>query len=283
MCHDPSSRPPVFGPPSVAVASAAPLTLTADDGTHIGAFHAVPALPIEAQDTSVLMLPDNRGLSGFYEDLCVRLAEQGHPALAVDYFGRTDGSAPRSRSADFPFMEHLLQLTRDSLFQDIRAGIAALRTAPAVSVATLGFCFGGRQAFLTADPAFGVSAAIGFYGFPGELFGAPGPTQLAAGFTAPVLGLFGGADTGITADHVAAFDAALGAVEHEIVTYPGMPHSFFDIPGEHTDPDTGAAAHAEACADAWRRVLRRLSPSRAAARTAPPGPGRARRSSRTGY
>ena len=45
-----------------------------------------------------------------------------------------------------------------------------------------------------------------------------------------MLGLFGGADQGITADAVAAFDAALGAagVDHRIVTYPGAPHSFFD-------------------------------------------------------
>ena len=45
-----------------------------------------------------------------------------------------------------------------------------------------------------------------------------------------MLGLFGGADQGITSDQVAAFDAALGAagVEHRIVTYPNAPHSFFD-------------------------------------------------------
>jgi carboxymethylenebutenolidase len=247
MCHDPASRPPVFGPATTDVSSAAPLTLTSADGTRIGAFRALPS---EVSGTSVLVLPDNRGLSGFYEQLCVRLAEQGHPALAIDYFGRTDGADPRSRAAEFPFMEHLFQLSRETLFADIRARIEALRTDPDAAVATLGFCFGGRQAFLTADAAFGVSAAIGFYGFPGELFGAAGPTQLAGGFAAPVLGLFGGADGGISAEQVAEFDTALGALEHEIVTYPGMPHSFFDIPD--ADPD---GARSAACADAWRRVL----------------------------
>jgi carboxymethylenebutenolidase len=247
MCHDPASHPPTFGTPGVAVASAVPLVLTSEDGTRVGAFRATPA---EVRGASVLVLPDNRGLSAFYEELCVRLAEQGHPALAIDYFGRGDGAEPRSRDAGFPFMEHLFRLTRETLFADIRAGIAALRVEPGTAVAALGFCFGGRQAFLTADPGFGVRAAIGFYGFPDELSGAPGPTQLAAGFTAPVLGLFGGADPGITAGHLAAFDAALGGVRHEIVTYPGMPHSFFDIPGD--DPD---GLRARACADAWRRVL----------------------------
>ena len=42
-----------------------------------------------------------------------------------------------------------------------------------------------------------------------------------------MLGLFAGDDQNITPDQVAAFDAAL-PVEHEIHTYEGAPHSFFD-------------------------------------------------------
>jgi carboxymethylenebutenolidase len=64
----------------------------------------------------------------------------------------------------------------------------------------------------------------------------------------PVLGLFGGADEGIPAEAIASFDTALGAagVEHELVSYPGAPHSFFD---------RKATDFAEASADAWARVL----------------------------
>lgn len=146
MCHEPTAQPPVFGPASVPVVSAETLVLASVDGARFGAFHAVPARTCGA---SVLVLPDNHGLSRFYEDLCVRLAEQGHPALAIDYFGRTAGVEHRERDGDFPFMEHLFRLTRETLFADIRAGIAALRAEPATQVVTLGFCFGGRQAFLT--------------------------------------------------------------------------------------------------------------------------------------
>jgi carboxymethylenebutenolidase len=65
---------------------------------------------------------------------------------------------------------------------------------------------------------------------------------------APVLGLFGGADQGITAEQVEQFRAALAdaGVQHDIVTYPGAPHSFFDRKYEE---------YAEECEDAWRRVL----------------------------
>ncbi len=64
----------------------------------------------------------------------------------------------------------------------------------------------------------------------------------------PVLGLFGGADQGIPVEQVAALDQALDAsgVEHEIVVYPGAPHSFFD---------RRAQEFADASADAWQRVL----------------------------
>jgi carboxymethylenebutenolidase len=65
---------------------------------------------------------------------------------------------------------------------------------------------------------------------------------------APILGLFGGADEGIPPTEVARFADVLSAagVQHEIVVYPGAPHAFFDI---------AYAEHAEACADAWQRVL----------------------------
>ena len=64
----------------------------------------------------------------------------------------------------------------------------------------------------------------------------------------PVLGLFGGADQGIPASDVQLLKNELGevGVEHEIVIYPGAPHSFFDLK---------QAEFADASADAWTRVL----------------------------
>jgi carboxymethylenebutenolidase len=65
---------------------------------------------------------------------------------------------------------------------------------------------------------------------------------------APILGLMGGADPGIPPAHVEEFEGALkkAGVPHEIVTYPGAPHSFFDRTYDE---------HKDACDDAWRRVL----------------------------
>jgi carboxymethylenebutenolidase len=65
---------------------------------------------------------------------------------------------------------------------------------------------------------------------------------------APVLAMFGGADEHIPPDQVAELDANLdrAGVEHEVITYPGAPHSFFDRKYEE---------FAQESQDAWRRML----------------------------
>ena len=72
---------------------------------------------------------------------------------------------------------------------------------------------------------------------------------------APILALQAGDDQNITAQDNAQFDEALelAGVEHEIVTYDGAPHSFFD---------RKQAEFAEASEDAWRRTLDVPRPAR---------------------
>ncbi|GAA1295119.1 hypothetical protein Psi02_61380 [Planotetraspora silvatica] len=242
MCYESDAVPPVAASP-VAVTTSGHVALPSADGTEVAAFHAEPA---DVSGVGVLVLPDNRGLSGFYEQLSVRLAEHGHPAVAIDYFSRT--SRLDERGTDFPFMDHLGKLTRDGLYDDFTAGADWLRSRGCETVVSLGFCMGGRFAFTTALERFGLAGVIGLYGYPDELFGAAGPTQLAPGFTAPVLGMFGGGDEGISPEAVDAFGHALedAGVAHEFVTYPGAPHGFFELGNEE---------FADASADAWRRIL----------------------------
>jgi carboxymethylenebutenolidase len=72
--------------------------LEAADGNLFNAFVATPAG--QATSTAVLVLPDVRGLFGFYEDLACQFAAHGHRSMAIDYFGRTAGTD--DRTADFP-------------------------------------------------------------------------------------------------------------------------------------------------------------------------------------
>jgi|SRR5579872_7334844 len=242
MCFDLDSLPPV---PVIAGASVShdDLVLEAADGNRFAAFAAAPE---ERASTGVVVLPDVRGLYRFYEELALRFAERGLAAVAFDYFGRTAGAAKREE--EFPYTEHLPQTTPEGIQADVGAAVAYLRGRGAASVFTVGFCFGGRHSWLSAAGGHGLAGAAGFYGMPGERNGQPGPTERAAELAAPILALQAGDDQNITAAHNAAFEAALSAagVEHELIVYPGAPHSFFDRKQEQ---------FADASADAWERVL----------------------------
>jgi carboxymethylenebutenolidase len=246
VCFELDSLPPV---PEIAGAAVSheDITLTASDGTDFAAFAASPGEP---SPVGIVVLPDVRGLYRFYEELALRFAERGFGAVAIDWFGRTAGAA--KRDDDFPSMEHVSQTAPASIQADIAAAAAWLRSPGGGSrerIFTVGFCFGGRQSWLAAASCHGLAGAVGFYGSPGERNGQPGPIQLAAQIAAPLLALQAGDDDHITADDNAAFERALTAagVEHEIVTYDGAPHSFFD---------RRQAQHQAASDDAWARVLR---------------------------
>jgi len=243
MCFELDSTPPIPAIRGAAV-SHEDLVLEAADGNGFAAFAAAPEEPAEV---GVVILPDVRGLYRFYEELALRFAERGIPAVAFDYFGRTAGAA--KRDDDFEYMEHVEQTTPEGVQADVGAAVEYLRSKGARTVFTVGFCFGGRNSWLAAAGHHGLAGAIGFYGRPGEgRDGAPGPAQRASEVEAPILALQAGADQHITAEENAAFDEALKAagVEHEVVTYDGAPHSFFDRKQEN---------FAAASDDAWARVL----------------------------
>jgi carboxymethylenebutenolidase len=246
VCFELDSAPPIQVISGAAVAHR-DLVLESDDGARFAAFAASP----EGDGaTGVVILPDVRGLYRFYEELALRFAERGHHAVAIDYFGRTAGVG--KRDDDFAYREHVAQTQPETIQQDVGAAAAWLRSPDGGScgaVFTVGFCFGGRHSWLAAASGHGLAGAVGFYGRPGEgADGSPGPAQRAGELEAPILGLMGGADQAITAEDVAGFEAALLAagVEHELVTYEGAPHSFFDRKQEE---------FADASDDAWRRVL----------------------------
>ena len=242
MCFDLDSLPPI-----VRIAGAAlshdDLELEAADGNRFAAFEATPDDP---NGIGVVILPDVRGLYRFYEELALRFAERGYDAVAIDYFGRTAGRAKRGDDFDYP--PHVAETTQEGIQADIQAAVERLRPRTR-AIFTVGFCFGGRNSWLAAASGHGLAGAVGFYGNPGDRDdGLPGPTRQAADMEAPILALQAGADQNITVELNEAFDRALtdAGVEHELVTYEGAPHSFFDRRYEDF------AAESE---DAWRRVL----------------------------
>src|SRR6478736_9629682 len=174
MCFELDSLPPIPVIRGAAV-SHEDLVLEAADGNRFAAFGALPDDPT---GVGVVILPDVRGLYRFYEELALRFAERGIGAVAFDYFGRTAGIAKREN--DWDYMAEVALTTPETIQLDVAASAAWLRDQGVTTLFTVGFCFGGRNSWLSAAGGHGLAGAIGFYGSTVERNGAPGPTQRAA-------------------------------------------------------------------------------------------------------
>src|ERR687898_1717748 len=128
MCFDHDSAPPVPRISGAAV-SHDEVVLEAADGNRFAAFVATPDEP---KGACVVILPDVRGLYRFYEELALRFAERGHPAVAIDYFGRTAGA--EKRGEDFEWGPHVEQTTGEGIRADVAAAVARLRADGATAV-----------------------------------------------------------------------------------------------------------------------------------------------------
>jgi len=115
-----------------------------------------------------------------------------------------------------------------------------------------GFCWGGRIVWLYAAHNPHLKAGVAWYG---RLVGDPdelhpkSPLDVAGSLYAPVLGLYGGADSGIPLETVERMRQALAAAHKpsEIVVYPDAPHGFY--------ADYRSSYQKEAAIDGWKRLL----------------------------
>ncbi len=246
MCYDLDARPPL-PPISGGAADGQDVVLIAADGARFAGYIAYSAQTTGAQ---VVILPDIRGLHQFYKELALRFAETGIRALAIDYFGRTAGVTPRDDA--FDYKPHVEQMMLPTFRADVAAALAYLRRQSKTARATfiVGFCRGGTLALHAGAEEFDLSGIITFYaGLSRPVAGAKGATlERAAQNRYPILGLFGGADASIPPSDIQQLDEQLdhAGVMHNLVTYPGATHSFFD---------RRSAEFADASADAWTRVL----------------------------
>jgi carboxymethylenebutenolidase len=241
MCFDDDAVPPIEVKNGTG-ARGQDLDLKAADGTRVMAFMAEPG---KAPESQVLILPDIRGLHTFYKELCLRFAESGQRALAIDYFGRT--AETDDRTDGFEYMPHVVAMTPESFELDLNTAASRLREHGDLPTYSVGFCYGGSLSFWSGTRDIGLAGVVGFYAGFGARGARTSPLEYAADIRCKLLGLFGGADESIPREVIDEFEDKLSAagVDHEIVVYPGAPHSFFDRRAEQ---------FAAASADAWRRV-----------------------------
>jgi carboxymethylenebutenolidase len=178
----------------------------------------------------VLVIHEVFGVHEHIKDLCRRLAHVGYYAISPDLYARL-GDA--STITDIPTLMGpdgiVTRTSDDQVKSDLDAAVrfAAFEKADVTRLAVTGFCWGGRQTWLYTDQTPQVRAAAAWYGplnTPGK-----SPISMAAGARGRVIGFYGGKDTGILPEHVAAMREALavaGDTQSRIVVYPDAPHGF---------------------------------------------------------
>jgi carboxymethylenebutenolidase len=211
---------------------AEPITFTGPNGQLAGAW-AEAASPRGA----VLIIHENRGLTPHFKALPKRLAADGYSALAVDLLSKEGGTGYFTDEAKATAA--LAAAPRDRLIGDLRAGVEELgRRSSGRKIGAMGFCFGGGMTWsLLAAGESRLAAAIPFYG----------PLPEGADFSgakAAVLAIYAEKDTRVNASRDAA-EAALqkAGLTHEVRTFPGADHAFFNDTGARYDPTAAAEAY----------------------------------------
>jgi carboxymethylenebutenolidase len=194
--------------------------------------------PAAAPKGAMLVIHENRGLNDHLRSVASRLAGDSYSALAIDLLSEEGGS---DKLAQGDVQAALSQASDERLVGDMKAGIDELeRRVPGVKLGVIGFCFGGGMVWALLDAREPrLAAAIPFYG--------PAPAQPDfSGNHAAVLGVYAELDDRVNASRETA-EAALAAagLEHQINTYPGVDHAFFNDTGPRYNAEQAAAAYAD--------------------------------------
>jgi len=191
------------------------------------------------------------GLHEYIKDVTRRLAKLGAFAVAPDYYFR------KGDLAKITDMSQLLPLVNSKpdaeLLSDLDSTVAWAKSQGADTdrLGIIGFCRGGRTVWEYAAHSSDLKAGVAFYGTlvdPPNPLWPKSPTQLAPDMKAPVLGLYGGADQGISAAQIDAMKTALAA-NHKVADfkiYPGAPHGFH--------ADYRPSYRKDAAEDAWQQM-----------------------------
>ena len=184
----------------------------------------------------VIVVSEIFGVHEYIADVTRRFAKLGYLAIAPEFFIRAGD--PNTFGTIAEIQSNIVAKTPDTqVLGDLKAAItwAGKNGGDPKKVAVTGFCWGGRITWLSATMPE-VKAGVAWYG---RLVGdktannPKQPVEIAAELKAPVLGLYGSADTGIPVDTVDQMKAALAkassnpsAKASKFEIYPEAPHAF---------------------------------------------------------
>jgi carboxymethylenebutenolidase len=201
----------------------------------------------------VLVAMEIFGLHEYIKDVTRRLAKLGAFAVAPDYYFRK--GVDLTKITEIPQLQAVVNAKPDAeLLADLDATTiwANSQGGDTGRLGIVGFCRGGRTVWEYAAHSPALKAGVAFYGPPVDPpnpLWPKSPTQLAPDMKAPVLGLYGEADTGISVATVEALKAALAENKKtaEFKIYPGAPHGFH--------ADYRASYRKDAAEDGWYQMI----------------------------
>ncbi|HAX21672.1 MAG TPA: carboxymethylenebutenolidase [Hydrogenophaga sp.] len=223
------------------------------NGFQMPAYRAAPAgktgLPV------VLVLSEIFGVHEYIADTARRFAQAGYLAIAPELFVRQGDAQSYGEIAKL-IAEVVSKVPDAQVMGDLDAAVkwAAANGGDTRKLGVTGFCWGGRHVWLYAAHNPSVKAAVAWYG---RLVGQASelnpkhPVDVAAGLHGPVLGLYGGADTGIPLDTIDKMKTVLAAGNaaakaSTFVVYPDAPHAFH--------ADYRPSFRKEPAEDGWKRA-----------------------------
>jgi len=210
------------------------------------------AKPAQGENPPIILVAmEVFGLHEHIKDVTRRLAKLGAFAVAPDYYFR---KGDLTKIADLQELLPLVNSKPDQeLFADLDATVAWAKSqgGDANRLGIIGFCRGGRTVWLYATHNPNLKAGVAFYGSlmdPARESMPKNAFELADEVKAPVLGLYGGEDSGIGVEQVEQMKAKLLAAGKtvEFKIYPGAPHGFF--------ADYRPSYRKEAAEDAWKET-----------------------------
>ena len=225
------------------------------DGKEMDAYRAMPA---SGQGFgTILVVQEIFGVHAHIADICRRFAKAGYYAMAPElYFRHGD---PKTYPEIPKLVSELVSKVPDAqVMGDLDSAVEFAKSEGKADTAKLGitgFCWGGRIVWMYAGHNPALKAGVAWYGplvRPGTELQPKNPIDLVKDLKAPVLGLYGGADSGIPNDSVEKMREALktgspAAQKSQIELYPDTPHGF--------NADYRPSFRKDQAEDAWKKAI----------------------------
>lgn len=205
----------------------------------------------------ILVISEIFGVHEYIQDVCRRLAQLGYCAMAPELFTRQGD--PKTLESVSAILERITSKTPDQqVMQDLDATVAWAKgqDIDTEHLGITGFCWGGRITWLYSAHNKQLKAAVPWYG---RLVGnqtpitPKHPMEMVGDLQAPLLGLYGGLDTGIPLETIEEMETRLKesknpvAQKSSIYLYDNAPHAFH--------ADYRPSYRKEDAEDGWKRML----------------------------